>query len=261
MQYMDTIVLPFDPDNMKNGDNYTRIDADLKDIAEGLISKVLNSYDNTIDISMNNDPTGIRQSQHFAATDLNSLKSMIDTLAQQTPGFEWEVTHDKQFIIYAPKRLDYANLRVDSSNVKQIHYGLQGVPATTVYGRGTGSSSAQAIKKATSSAYASVYRDRIVISDFGTVTSRSVLNQATRQKLGELAKQRLEFWVTIEPDPQEDVWSTVFPGQYVYVDYNDGFIMLNGYYRLAGYDGYVDEQGNEEVVLNFNTDDTAADGG
>ena len=47
----------------------------------------------------------------------------------------------------------------------------------------------------------------------------------------------------------------------MYVDYNDGFIQLSGWYRLAGYDGYVDEQGNEEVVFNFNTDDTAADGG
>ena len=66
------LVLPFDPDNMKNGDNFTKVDADLTDIAEGLMSKVLNSYDNAVDISMNNAKTGIRQSQQFVATDLNT---------------------------------------------------------------------------------------------------------------------------------------------------------------------------------------------
>lgn len=258
MDYFDQLVLPFDPDNMKDSDNFTMLNADLKDIAEGLIAFVLNKYTHTIKVSMNNAPTGLTQDQHFAASDLNTLKGMLDTLAGLNPGFEWEITHSKQFIMYSPRRSDYNAYRVDSSNVKQIHYGLEGIPGTIIYGRGSGSGSAQAIKKAVVTPAARIYRDRVRIEDFGTVTSKSQLTSLTNKKAGQMAKQRLEFWVTLEVG-DVNIWNSVFPGQYLYVDYDDGFIALSGWYRLSGYDGYVDDKGNEQAVLNFNTDDTTAD--
>jgi hypothetical protein len=259
MNYLDSLYLPFDPTNPKSSDNFTRVDTDLTDITEGLITKVLNSYNNTIDLSMNNVKTGIIQSQHFSAYDLNSLKSMIDTLAQQNPGFEWEITHDLQFIMYSPKRTDQSNFRVDSSNIITAHYGQMGVPAAWVYGRGQGAGSAQAIRRAGNAAVAQTYRDRVVVEDFGTVSSRKVLDNLTRQKVAELAKQKLEFWVIVKPRPRENVYASVFPGQYVFVDWQKPEFQANGYFRLMGYEAVVDAEGNEQITLNFNTDDASVD--
>ena len=258
MNYFDHLVLPFDPDNMKASDNFTRVTTDLTDITEALIAKVLAGYSNTVQITMNNAKTGLVQDQHMQATDLNTLKSMIDTLATQNPGFEWEITHDMQFIMYSPRRTDYSAYRIDAAVIQQIHYGLQGVPASTVYGRGSGSGSAQAIKRATNPSVTATYRDRVVVNDFGTVSTRAMLTQLTGKKLAELAKQKLEFWITIRPHLDDNIMALIQPGQYVYVDWNDGYIQLQGYYRCAGMEAFVNAQGDEEFTLNFNTDDTAA---
>jgi hypothetical protein len=226
----------------------------LKDITEALVQKVLNQYNNTIKLAMNNPSTGLIQSQHFVASDMNSLKSMIDTLANQNPGFEWEITHDKQLILYSPKRLDQSIYRVDSSNIKQVHFGEQGVQATTVYGRGQGSGSAQAISKATAPTVSPIYRDRVMVIDLGTVSTRKSLASLTKKQLTDLAKQKLEFWITIVPRPGENVYAMVYPGQYVYVDWDDGYMQIQGWFRCAGYEGYVNTAGDEQVTFNFNTD-------
>jgi hypothetical protein len=254
MNYLDSLYLDFDPNNLKAGDNYTKTDTDLKNITEGLIQKVLNGYDHTINLAMNNDPTGLIQSQHFIASDLNSLKSMIDTLANQNPGFEWEITHDQEFIMYSPKRLDQSSYRVDESNIKQVHFGEQGVQATTVYGRGQGAGSAQAISKSSAPGVASQYRDRVKIVDLGTVSTRKSLASLTQKQLTDLAKQKLEFWITIIPRPNENVYGAVSPGQYVYVDWNDGYLNIQGWFRCAGYEAYVNTAGDEQITFNFNTE-------
>ena len=259
MNYLDSLYLAFDPTNLTSGDNFTRTDTDLKDIAEGLIQKVLNGYTNTIAISMNNSATGLIQSQNFLATDLNSLKSMLDTLAGQSLGFDWEITHDKQFVIYSPQRTDQSPYRLDRSNIMQVHYGLQGVPASAVYGRGSGSGSAQAVRYAASSAASAVYRDRVQVVDFGTVPSRAILTNLTRKKVAELAKQKLEFWITVQPALTDNIYTSVYPGQSVYIDYDDTYITLQGWYRCGGYEAFIAAAGDESVTFNFNTDDAAVD--
>lgn len=251
--YLETLPMPFDPTKNLAGQNYIAADGtDLTDAVEGLVDFVLSKYDNSIQITFNNQLTGIQQPVHFLASDLASLREMIDSLANQTPGFDWEITPFKELRIFAPRKGKVSDLVLDARTIKGVHWGEQGIKGTTVYGRGQGSGSSQQIVKLSApTEIRQRFRDRVSIRDYGNVANPAVLEQQTAKGLVEDASQALEFWVTTYPQNGEDVWSRADDGDMIRVVWNDGNIVLDDFYRCVGIESYINAEGDPEVVYNF----------
>lgn len=250
--YLETLPMPFDPTKPIAPQNYVTTDAvDLTDAVEGLTDFVLSKWPYAISLTFNNTPTGIQQTVHFLASDTASLREMIDSLANQTPGFDWEITQFRELKIYAPQKGKVSQLVLDSKTIKGVHYGEQGIKGTHVFARGQGSGSSQMIKTLSAPTETrQKYRDRVSIRDYGNVADEAVLLSAATKGLIEDSTQALEFWATTYPQG-EDVWSQADDGDMIRVKWNDGNIILDGYYRCAGIETYIDTEGNPEVVYNF----------
>jgi hypothetical protein len=252
------LILPFDPASSANQNYHSGVPSDSTDdvanIVEELVSKVLAGYDNTIDVSFNNQLTGIVTSADFLASDMQDLRSMIDSLANRDQGFEWAILPDKRLVIFAPQKGSVSTLVLDDSNIQSVHHSQQGIVGSILYGRGSGSGSSQLLARRKNPAAQARYRDRVVVTDYGNVSSRSALNAMVTRDIKEVSNQVLEFWVTMRPEG-EDVWSAAEDGDTIKVEWDDGDIILDDYFRCKGYESYVNEQGDPEIVFYFDVND------
>lgn len=263
--HFEGLVLPFDPSQPLNTQDFhsgTSLDStdDATNIVESLVAKVLGGYDNVIQVTMHNSPTGIVTTAHFLASDLADLRSMIQSIADQNPGFDWEITPDQRLLIHAPQKGKVSELVLDESNIKTVHFSPQGIQGNILYGRGSGTGSTQLVYRVTNPNSRALYRDRVVVSDFGEIRTKSSLKQATNRTLPLVSTQVVEFWVTMYPQG-EDVWSQAEDGDSIYVKWNDGDIILDDYYRCNGFETFVNAQGDTEVTWHFDLNmDESSDG-
>lgn len=262
--YIEGLTLPFDPSTYSDAQNFhsgvpnDRTD-DITTVVESLAQKVLNGYDNTIDLSMANILTGVQIVAHFLAADQQNLRDMIDSLANSIPGFEWEITPSQQLVLYSPKKGGRSQLVLDNSNIKGVHFSEQGIIGNILYGRGAGASTSQLQFVARNPMSQARYRDRVTLLDYGDVATKSQLRSMTQQGIQDTARQSLEFWVTVYTKGQ-DFWSMATDGDDIRVIWNDEDIVLDDWFRCHGYETYVNANGDVEITYHFDSSLDSSDG-
>ena len=249
LEYMNDIRMHFDPANPVN---FIRRDKDLTEIVEGLIDFVTGQFPTALTYDHQNMLTGIVQTTALLASDLSSLFEMIQTLSEQAQGFDFDIGPGREFRMYAPEKRLESPLVLDRSNIKQFHFDPSVVtPLTRMYGTGSGSGSTRALRVAIDPQFDASLRHRSGTTDFGTIRTPNQLTGLTKHALSE-NNRTIEFVVTAIPSPGENYWILAEPGSIIHLDWQEPDLPpITGTFRCVAMEGYVNNQGDEQIVFNF----------
>lgn len=259
-------VMPFDPSqplNFVTKNNSTTVqqdnvasltysNIDLFDIVRGLIDYVIGGT-NTIPLTYDTTDSGIIQTINFDASDGSDLLSRITDLANQSQGFDFEITPDCEFIMYSPHKGTYALYELDlQRNIQSIQsYTNAGIAGNRLTETGTGQGgSSRAIVVAEDLPSQNERRILDVAQDAGTVASRSVLSMMAQADLQLALQEQVSFQV-VSLTQGRNLWELITPGDYVWVNADLEYDIISGYNRCVSMEGQINEQGDELVTFSF----------
>ncbi len=252
LHYLERRYWPFAMGKDQSGTGQIWFAVDVGSIVVDMVNTIATTG-NTVPFVVQSSQLGITTNYRIDPADSESIFDKITTLSQQKPGFDFEVTTDKQFIMYVPQKGSYIrdySLEL-GRNVKSIHYGDSGPMGNAELGTGAGSATKIGFGAQDLDAQA-VYRRLDEITDFGDDPNASNISRMTRQQLDKSKNPNLDIWVSVYPEEFDKAYTSVGVGDYVHVIADMEYVQLDDYFRVTGKEGYLNAQGDEQIVFTFN---------
>lgn len=252
LHYLERRVWPFAMSKDQSASGMSWFGADIGDIVTDMVNTIVTTGD-SVPFVMQSAQLGITTNYRIEPADSETIFEKITSLSQQKPGFDFVCTNDKQFIMYVPQKGDYVrdySLEM-GRNVKSIHYGDNGPVGNAVLGVGAGSSNKVGYGLQDLAAQ-DVYRRLDQVADFGDDPNTSNVTRMTRQQLDRSKNPDLDIWVSVYPEEFDKAYTSIDVGDYVHVIADIEYVQLDDYYRVTGIEGYLNAQGDEQIVFTFN---------
>lgn len=230
--------------------SYVAVQEDIFIIVEEILTAVENQ-DRGLGITFDNGTSGILRNFRIEPADSTSILSHIKSLAEQKPGFDFEITTDKEWKMYAPQKVTISDFAAEQGkNVIDMGFDSSGIKGNNVLGLGAGSSRKITSVKSNTASYAK-YRRHDVIIEFGDIIDQSQVDSLTTAELARALVADLGLWVEITPSAVVEVFESVTLGDSILVKGNTGFMQINDYYRLTSMEGGINKQGEGNLTLRF----------
>lgn len=231
--------------------------------------------------------TGYTTDYQLSLGDTTTLKDIIDGLAQQEPGFDWEMGNDGFFQNYAPKKYGTpGGIVADPSSViwtfddtdwdgindtitcpngcTGISFVSTGPGGTRILGLGAGLSTQ--IGKGIG--YENAQQQFWLLEDsrqYGNITGRAQINSLTQSDLSLDVNPIHEISVDLNPNAMDNFWTTFYAGLAIYLKCHLGWHTIDSPHQIMEMACTVSNQGDEHVTLKTNqiydtTGLTGADG-
>lgn len=248
MAYLDKLFWPFNPDNPTAG-GYLVTDRDLRDIVDDLLNAVL-AQSNTPTFTHVNQVTGQLTNFKIEPADTESILSKITVLSQMSPGFDFEVTHDRQVKMYTPKKGVKRSLVLElGSNIYDFAYTDKGVAGTHTLGLAQTASSRVGV--AMDSITMPKYRRKDISKEFSDVKDKATLTTLTTGETARNGTPSIEFSCKVVPEYIDDLLSAVGVGDTLRVVADMKYDQMDRDWRLVSIVGRPDNNKNEEYELGF----------
>jgi hypothetical protein len=239
---------PFDP-NDPLANVYSAFNRDLFLIMEDWFT-VIQSLPNTIQFTYANGLSGATTNAKIDVADTEDMMSKFTTLSQATPGFDIEITPDKQIKLWYPKKTRQNDMVLEQGiNIYQLSYHNKGPNAThTVAQAQLPSSKAGLI---IDSSLQSKYRRLSASSDFGSLPDQTSLNSLATGEAQRNETPGLEFTCRIIPEFIDDIFEVIELGDQIVVVGELGWDYVNQSVRLVSITGGPNDEGDQEFELGF----------
>ena len=252
LHYLERRVWPFQLGKDQSASGKAWFDTDIGDIVSDLVD-VASTYGEGVPFVIQSQQLGIKTNYRVEPADSENLFEKITSLAQMKPGFDFTCTNDLQFIMYVPEKgvqvRDYS-LEL-GRNIKSVHYGDNGPVGNAVLGVGAGSSTkvGYGVQSLTRQA---TYRRLDQVEDFGDDPSVANITRMTTQQLARSKNPDLDIWVSVYPEEFDKAYTSIDVGDYVRVIADMEYVAIDDFYRVTGIEGYLNAQGDEQLVFTFN---------
>ena len=252
LHYLERRMWPFAMGKDQSATGRLWVQADVGDIVTDMVNQITTTGE-SVDYVVQSRKLGITTNFRIDPADSESIFDKITTLSQQKPGFDFICTNDKQFIMYVPEKGQFVrdySLEL-GRNIKSIHYGDNGPVGNAVLGTGAGSSTKVGFGMQDLVSQ-DVFRRLDQIEDFGDDPNTSNISRMTRQQLDRSKNPDLDIWVSVYPEEFDKAYTSIDVGDYVHVIADMEHVQIDDFYRVTGIEGYLNAQGDEQIVFTFN---------
>lgn len=252
LHYLERRQWPFALGSDQSGTGQIWFDVDVGDIVTDLVNAAaVNGVG--VDFTVGTQQLGISTNYRIEPADSGTLFDKITELAQQSPGFDFVVDNDKNFLMYVPSkgRLVHEYSLELGRNVKSVHYGDNGPIGNYLLGTGAGSSTKLAFADR-DEASEQIYRRLDQTVDFGDDPNIGSVKRLVGHQLDKSAVPDLDIWVSVYPEQFHVAYTAIDVGDMVKVFADMTYLQIDDFYRVTGIEGYLNNQGDEEIVFTFN---------
>lgn len=252
LHYLERRTWPFNMGSDQSNTGKVWFDVDIGDIVTDLVTAaIVNGVG--LNYGMAGQQLGIKTNYRIDPNDSSTLFDKVSELSQQQPGFDFVCDNDKNFQMFVPskgKNVDTYSLEL-GRNIKSVHYGDNGPIGNYVLGTGAGSSTKLGVGVKDEASEA-VYRRLDQVVDFGDNPNVSSVSRLADHQLAKSTVPDLDLWVTIYPEPYDLAYTAVDVGDMLKVSADLTYVQLDDFYRVTGIEGYLNSQGDEQIVFTFN---------
>jgi hypothetical protein len=252
MHYLERRTWPFSMGSDHGNDGQIWTDEDIGSIVSDLVYAA-SVNGKGVDFIVTTVQLGITTNYRIEPADSETLFDKITTLSQQNPGFDFVVDNNKNFLMYVPEKgkkiLNYS-LEL-GRNVKSIHYGDNGPVANAVLATGAGSSTKIGFGVEDIGSE-QTYRRHDQVVDYGDNPSIGGVTGFGLHQLEKSATPNLDIWVSVYPEEFDNAYTSIDVGDSVKIIAEMDYVQVNDFYRVTGIEGYLNNQGDEQIVFTFN---------
>lgn len=236
---------PFDPNDPLLY-TYLETDRDIALVVKDILTQVL-AFPDCLDLDLSFiNAIGNNIDYKIEINDSEAIYNKITELAKRSPGFDFEITHDKRFLIYSPQKGSNIGISlVQGHNIFEVQYTNNGPTAT--YTLGTARSSSSQIGYIVQSD-APQFRRSMVNHEFSDITDENQLIDATEGEAARNVSPHRELTMKVVKEAL-DVWAVMRPGDTIHVDANLGYEHIDDDFRVVGMQCTPNDEGDEEWSL------------
>jgi hypothetical protein len=249
--YLEGRWYPFDPQNLATGGYIAPVNTDVFTIVEDLLDATL-ALPDSLPLTYNNGLSGQTINDFkIPLGDTEDIKSKIEALSKKLPGFDYEITWDREFKMYPDKKGTVKEFTFEQGrNIYLLNYSNRGPAGTHTLGVVQGSGNK--IARSATHAGVAAYRRWDVHEELSLVTTDGNVVQATTDAESERnIAPRLEFAVHFVGEEGIEVLHEVETGDRVPVNADLGWIQVDDYMRVVNIQGTTDDEGNFELIFTF----------
>jgi hypothetical protein len=252
LHYLEKRWYPFDPLNLAAGGYIAPINTDVFTLVENLLDATL-ALSDSLPLDYDNGLSGqVINDFKIELGDTEYLKSKIETLSKKAPGFDYEITPQREFKMYADGKGTIRDFTFEQGrNILLLDYANRGPEGTHTLGivQGSGNKIARAVNHTGMP----TYRRMDAHSDLQIITTdANVVQQAT------VAESERNFAPSTEISAKyigdesiTDIFQEVETGDRVRVNVDLGWDTINDYMRIVNIQGNPDDEGNLELTFTF----------
>lgn len=252
LHYLERRTWPFAMGSDQSGTGQVWFDVDVGDVVTDLVTAAMTNGLG-INYGLHGQQLGIKTNYRIDPNDSTTLFDKISELSQQQPGFDFVCDNDKNFQMYVPskgKRVDDYSLEL-GRNIKSVHYGDNGPIGNNLLGTGAGSSTKLGYG-VRDDASEQTYRRLDEVVDFGDNPNIGSVKRLADHQLDKSSVPDLDLWVTVYPEDFDLAYTSVDVGDMLKVMADLTYVQLDDFYRVTGIEGYLNAQGDEQIVFTFN---------
>jgi hypothetical protein len=255
LNYFETRIWPpINRDGSPHND-YSVTDRDMIFIAQDLIGYV-SIWETPISLQVffNNAASGqLRDYEIIAGDGTSSIFSQIEELAKGHPGFDFEITWDRVFKTYYPRKGTVRDYVFEQGiNCGPIQYRNPGNGGNFFWGTGTDDSDAALTSWSWNDADILATRRRDILVDYGPIHFQENLDFLAQ---GEAARQVLPLkQISAEwrgDDRITNIFDQVSLGDIVLLRGDTGYEYINDWYRIVGMEVTPTDDDDERVTFTF----------
>jgi len=252
LHYLERRQWPFAMGQDQSSSGQIWFDVDVGDIVTDLVTAAMVNGKG-VNYGMANQQLGIKTNYRIEPADTGTLFDKVTELSQQQPGFDFVCDNDKNFQMFVPSKGEQVtaySLEL-GRNIKSVHYGDNGPVGNYILGTGAGSSNKLAWGESNLDSEA-IYRRLDTSADFGDNPNVSSVRRLTDHQLDKSSVPDLDLWVTVYPEEYDLAYTAVDVGDMLKVMADLTYVKLDDLYRVTGIEGYLNAQGDEQIVFTFN---------
>jgi hypothetical protein len=252
LHYLECRWYPFDPLNLAAGGFIAPIGTDIFSVVEDLLDAVL-AKSNSLELTYANGLSGqVINDFKIELGDTEFIKAKIETLSKKLPGFDYEVTPQREFKMYADGRGSTKSFTFEQGrNIMMLDYANRGPEGTHTLGvvQGAGNKIARAVDHPG----IVTYRRLDAHDDLQIITTdANVVQQATEAESERNGAPRTEFSCKYVGDESiQDIFDEVETGDRVQVYADLAWDVIDDYMRIINIQGNPDDEGNLELTFTF----------
>jgi hypothetical protein len=240
---------PFDPANPLLY-RYQQVGRDIALIVDDILDTVL-AQPNALAFTYTLAAIGQTTNYRIEPADTEKIINKLDGLSKLSPGFDLEITPDREIKLYSPQKtrtLTGFALR-QGHNCENFSYTENGPQATHLRGFAQGATRLGYIYNDAAQA---AYRRITESIEFADVREQTLLQSRTTAEGLRQAAPAIEFSCSyINVDDDTDIWTQVELGDKIHVYAELEYDTLNTHFRLVGMECSPTDEGDEEVTLTF----------
>lgn len=199
--------------------------------------------------------SGVTRNMKYRWWEMSNIGEQILNLAQTKDGFDFDITADKKFKVWSPKRGDDlsspANDMVLDVNMSGISWDIDALSTASVfYAIGAGDNEATCIAIATNGAASTLFGRLEAVEDFTNIRHMNHLQKKADRRLSVLNDATSMPQCSLVIDAPE--WVTYNVGDRPIVKVTDGgFLNTNQRYRISAFEVHLAQSGEETVTAHF----------
>lgn len=249
LHYFEKDEWPFDPTDPILY-NYKQTGRDIALVVKDILDTTL-AQPNSLALTYTLAAVGQLVNYKIEPADTEKILSKLDELSKIAPGFDFEITHDRIFKLYAPQKtrtLTGFALK-QGHNIENLHYTENGPQASKLRGF------AQATTRlgyVVDDPAQTAYRRLVESVEFSDVTDANSLQEKTIAEASRMAAPAIEFSCSfVNYDNDLNFWGEVTLGDKIHVQGDLGYDMIDDYFRFVGIEVAPTDEGDEQIDLTF----------
>lgn len=230
--------------------NYKQVGRDIALVVKDILDTTL-AQPNSLSLTYTLAAIGQLVNYKIEPADTEKILSKLDELSKIVPGFDFEITHDRIFKLYAPQKsrtLTGFALR-QGHNMENLHYTENGPQATKLRGF---ANAATRMGYVVDDPTQTAYRRLVESVEFSDVPDATSLQEKAISEAARMATPTIEFSCSfINFDSDFDFWSEVDTGDKIHCTGDLQYDKIDDYFRLVGIEVAPTDEGDEQIDLTF----------
>lgn len=249
--YLEGRWFPFDPLDLASGGYIAPVNTDVFTIVEDLLDATL-ALQYSLPLTYNNGLSGQTVNDFkIPLGDTEDIKAKIEALSKKLPGFDYEITWDRQFKMYPDKKGTTKEFTFEQGrNIYLLNYSNRGPAGTHTLGIVQGNGNKLARSRDHSGMV--TYRRWDVHEELSmSTTDADVIQASTDAESERNIAPAIEFAAHFVGEEGIDILHELETGDRVPVYADLGWIVVDDYMRVVNIQGQVDDEGNHELIFTF----------
>lgn len=251
LHYLEGRWYPFDPENLAAGGFIWPINSDLFVIVEDMLDATL-ALSHSLPLTYNNRLSGQTINDFkIELGDTEAIKSKIETLSKKLPGFDYEITPQRELKMYSGGKGTIRNFTFEQGrNIFLLDYSNRGPEGTHTLGVAQGEGNK--IARSRDHSGMPTYRRWDVHEEISLATTDTqAIQDATDAESERNIAPKLEFSAKYVDDADVDIFAEVSTGDRCMVHADLDWDEVHDYMRIVNIQGVTDDEGNFELQFTF----------